>query len=53
MSKRIKITLLELLVIIIFCIMSDFVEMDVFSFSLGAIYIMLFDIIGRIIGDNK
>lgn len=52
MNKRIKTTLLELLVIIIFCIMSNFVEMDVFSFSLGAIYIMLFDVIERIIGDE-
>lgn len=52
MNKKLKITLLELLVTIIFCIMSIFVEMDLFSFSLGVVYIMLFDVIERIIGDD-
>lgn len=49
MNKK---TLLELLVITIFLIISQFVEIEAFSFCIGAIYIMLFDVIERIIGDK-
>lgn len=49
MNKK---TLLELLVITIFLIISQFVEIEAFSFCMGSIYIMLFDVINRIIGDK-
>lgn len=51
MNKKLKITLLELLVITIFLIISKFVEIEAFSFCIGAIYIMTFDVINILYGD--
>lgn len=53
MNKELKITLLELLVIIIFLIISKFVEIEAFSFCIGAIYIMVFDVINKWCGDSN
>ena len=44
--------LLKLLALIIFLIIIKFVEIEAFSFCIGAIYVMLFDVIERIIGDK-
>ena len=52
MNKKLKISLLELLVLVIFLIISNFIEIEVFSFCLGATYIMIFDIINIAIGDK-
>ena len=49
MNKK---TLLKLLVLIIFLIIIKFVEIEAFSFCIGAIYVMLFDVIERIIRDK-
>lgn len=45
MSKKIVTTSLELLVLLTFLVIDNFVEIDAFSFCLGTIYIMSFDII--------
>lgn len=52
MSKKTKTTLLELSVLIMFLIMSNFIKIEAFSFCLGASYIMIFDLINRVIGDK-
>lgn len=52
MSKKTKTTLLELLVLVIFLIISNFIKIEAFSFCLGATYIMIFDIINKVIGDE-
>lgn len=51
MNKKVKISLLELLVLI-FLIISNFIKIEVFSFCLGATYIMIFDVINIAIGDK-
>ena len=53
MNKKLKITLLELLVITIFLIISKFAEIEAFSFCIGAIYIMAFDVINKWCGDSN
>ena len=45
MINKTKHTLLDLLVIVLFLILSKYIEMEAFSFCMGAIYVMMFDII--------
>lgn len=52
MSKKTKITLLELLVLVIFLIISNFAKIEAFSFCLGATYIVMFDEINKVVGDE-
>lgn len=53
MNKKTKITLLELLNLVIFLIISNFIKIEAFSFCLGVTYIMIFDMINKVIGDDK
>ena len=53
MNKRIKITLLELLVIAIFILISKFIKIDTFGFCMGAVYIMIFDVIENYFRGDK
>lgn len=53
MNKKAKTTLLELLVLVIFLITSNFIKIEAFSFCLGASYIMIFDVINKVIGDTN
>lgn len=52
MNKEIKITLLELLNLVIFLIISNFIEINPFSFCLGSTYIMIFDVINKTLGSD-
>lgn len=45
MNKKIKHILLDLLVILVFFILAEYVEIEAFSFSAGAVYVILLDII--------
>lgn len=53
MSKKIKITILDILVIITFMIMSKFIKIEAFSFCMGATYLLAFDLIKIIVGDSN
>lgn len=52
MNKKVKTILLELLVLVTFLIISNFIKIEAFSFCLGATYIMIFDVINKVIGDD-
>lgn len=52
MNKKVKTILLELLVLVTFLIISNFIKIEAFSFCLGSTYIMIFDVINKVIGDE-
>ena len=45
MNNRIKTTLLEVLVVIIFITITNFIEIDGVDFCMGAVYILILDTI--------
>ena len=49
MKKTIKISVLELLVVAVMLIISKFVEFEAFSFCTGAIYVMILDLVGKLV----
>lgn len=53
MNKKLKIILLNLLVIVIYSIISNFIEIKTFSFCVGASFIMILNVIDNLVGDSN